>query len=101
METRNGTPTAYSGFYIKDLRIIKNRSLKDIIMVDNLVHSFGLQIDNGIPILEFQDNPKDEELKHIESILMDLKELDDVRPYLDKRLQLRRISNLSDKEMDL
>jgi len=40
-----------SGFYIKDLRIIKNRPLKDIIMVDNLVHSVGLQIDNGIPIL--------------------------------------------------
>ena len=37
METKNG-------FYIKDLRIIKNRNLKDIVMVDNLVHSFGLQI---------------------------------------------------------
>ena len=44
METQNG-------FFIKDLRIIQNRSLKDIIMVDNLVHSFGLQINNGIPIL--------------------------------------------------
>lgn len=44
METQNG-------FFIKDLRIIQNRDLKDIIMVDNLVHSFGLQITNGIPIL--------------------------------------------------
>jgi CTD small phosphatase-like protein 2 len=51
METRNGTVVSHSGFYIKDLRIIKNRNLKDIVMVDNLVHSFGLQIDNGIPIL--------------------------------------------------
>jgi CTD small phosphatase-like protein 2 len=32
------------GFFIKDLRIIKNRGLKDIIMIDNLVHSFGLQL---------------------------------------------------------
>jgi CTD small phosphatase-like protein 2 len=44
METQNG-------FFIKDLRIIQNKELKDIIMVDNLVHSFGLQLTNGIPIL--------------------------------------------------
>jgi CTD small phosphatase-like protein 2 len=44
LETKNG-------FYIKDLRIIQNRELKDIIMIDNLAHSFGLQVNNGIPIL--------------------------------------------------
>lgn len=49
METKNG-------FFIKDLRIVSNRSLKDIILVDNLVHSFGLQVDNGIPILEYKNN---------------------------------------------
>ncbi len=45
-----------NGFKIKDLRMIKNRSLDNIIIVDNLVHSFGLQLDNGIPILEYIDN---------------------------------------------
>jgi CTD small phosphatase-like protein 2 len=45
-----------SGFFIKDLRIITNRTLKDIVMVDNLVHSFGLQLTNGIPILDFTNN---------------------------------------------
>ena len=50
------------GFYIKDLRIIKNRKLKDIVLVDNLIHSFGLQIENGIPILDFIDNKNDMEL---------------------------------------
>ena len=52
METHNG-------LRIKDLRIIKNRSLSDIVIVDNLVHSFGLQIDNGIPILDFTNNKDD------------------------------------------
>jgi len=44
METNNG-------YNVKDLRIVDNRELKDIVIVDNLVHSFGLQIENGIPIL--------------------------------------------------
>jgi len=34
METKNG-------FFIKDLRILKNKSLKSMVLVDNLAHSFG------------------------------------------------------------
>lgn len=48
---RRNCMETHNGFYIKDLRIIKNRTLKDIVLVDNLVHSFGLQLENGIPIL--------------------------------------------------
>jgi len=29
------------GIFIKDLRVIKNRDLKDVILVDNSVYSFG------------------------------------------------------------
>ena len=29
------------GVYIKDLRIIKNRELRDMVIVDNAVYSFG------------------------------------------------------------
>ena len=32
------------GFFIKDLRIVKNRALNEMILVDNLAHSFGLQL---------------------------------------------------------
>jgi len=53
METQNG-------FFIKDLRIISDVELKDIVMIDNLVHSFGLQITNGIPILDFTNNKHDQ-----------------------------------------
>jgi len=52
------------GVYIKDLRIIKNRSLKDIVIVDNAVYSFGFRLDNGIPIPSFYEDQKDEEMLH-------------------------------------
>lgn len=68
-----------NGFKIKDLRIIKNRGLEDIVLVDNLVHSFGLQLDNGIPILEFTSNKEDKELLRLEKILMEAKNYTDVR----------------------
>lgn len=29
------------GIFIKDLRVIRNRDLKDVILVDNSVYSFG------------------------------------------------------------
>lgn len=53
------------GVYIKDLRIIKNRILENMVIVDNAVYSFGFQLDNGIPIIPFYDDPNDEELHHL------------------------------------
>ena len=39
--SRNFCLETKKGLYIKDLRIISNRSLKDLIIVDNLSHSFA------------------------------------------------------------
>lgn len=84
METQNG-------FFIKDLRIISNRELKDIVMVDNLVHSFGLQITNGVPILEFLDNSQDTEFQGLQKLLIEASTKDDVREYLDEKLRLKQL----------
>jgi len=58
------TPTE-EGVYIKDLRVIGNRNMQDMIIVDNAAYSFGYQIENGIPIVPFYDNKTDQELKHL------------------------------------
>lgn len=45
--------------YIKDLRIFEGRDMKDLIIVDNAVYSFGSQLSNGIPILPFKFDKED------------------------------------------
>lgn len=83
---------------IKDLRIIKNRQLSDIVIVDNLVHSFGLQIDNGIPILDFIDNKEDKELLGLEKILLELKDVTDVREFIKNKISLRKCLEISEED---
>jgi CTD small phosphatase-like protein 2 len=41
------------GFFVKDLRIFKGIDLKDILIIDNYVHSFAFHLENGIPIVPF------------------------------------------------
>ncbi|CAD8067911.1 unnamed protein product [Paramecium sonneborni] len=77
-----------NGFFIKDLRIITNRNLKDIVIIDNLAHSFGLQLENGIPILEWTQDPKDEELRFLQQYLIELSKEEDVRRFNREKLKL-------------
>lgn len=41
MLTRGNCMETKNGFFIKDLRILKGKNMKDVILVDNLSHSFG------------------------------------------------------------
>ncbi len=52
-------------------------------MVDNLAHSFGLQVTNGIPILQFLANSEDRELQGLEKMLIEMSTVPDVRDYLE------------------
>jgi CTD small phosphatase-like protein 2 len=85
LETKNG-------FFIKDLRIFKNRDLSNIVIVDNLLHSFGFQIENGIPILEWTGNKVDEELKHLAEYLHSIYKEPDLRVCLRDRFRLMELS---------
>lgn len=81
------------GVYIKDLRIIKNRNLKDMVIVDNAVYSFGFQLDNGIPILPFYDDKADEEMLHLIYYLKCLVQFEDIREQNKKAFQLKELEN--------
>ena len=85
------------GIYIKDLGIITNREIKNMVIVDNHAHAFALQLENGIPILEWKDDKNDRELKYIFHYLLKLAGSDDVRTFNRSSLRLQEISNLESK----
>ncbi|CAD8175522.1 unnamed protein product [Paramecium octaurelia] len=76
------------GFYIKDLRIISNKQIKNMLIVDNLAHSFGFQIDNGIPILEWHDDMNDQELKYLATYLMEAADQENLSLFNKNRQRL-------------
>lgn len=90
-----------NGFFIKDLRIVSNRDLKNILIVDNLAHSFGFQIENGVPILEWYDSEKDQELLYLKEYLKEAALQDDVREFNIKRLKLQELGALEKEDLKL
>ena len=81
------------GVYIKDLRIISNRSLEDMVIIDNAAYSFGYQIDNGIPIIPFYENKLDEELRHLIPYLKFLNGVKDLRDIIKQTFKLSLYGN--------
>lgn len=93
MQTKNG-------FFIKDLRIIRNKNLKDMIIVDNLAHSFGFQIDNGVPILEWHSGT-DSELFYLKNYLLVASKYTDVREFNNAKLRLIELASKEPEELEI
>jgi len=73
--------------------------MKDMILVDNAIYSFGLQLSNGIPIIPFKTDKTDEEFKHLTSFLRDCYKLDDLTDPLKKSFhfdELKEMYNFDD-----
>jgi len=76
---RESCVVSEEGLHVKDLRVIGNRNLQDIILVDNAAYSFGFQLENGIPIIPFYDNKADQELRNLIPYLKFLSSVKDLR----------------------
>lgn len=77
------------GNYLKDLTIL-NRELTKVAIVDNSPYVFAYQIDNGVPIESWYNDPRDRELLHLLPFLESLKDVPDVRPYIRKEFKLAK-----------
>jgi len=85
---RESCVTTEEGLYIKDLRIFANRNLKDMVIVDNAMYSFGYQFENGIPIIPYYYHKSDKELKTLVPYLKSLYHVRDVRDINIKSFKL-------------
>ena len=81
------------GVYIKDLRVFHQWSLKDIVLVDNAVYSFGFQLDNGIPIFPYIQGKDDKQLLYLKEYLSLIVEKDLIKN-LKKTFQMKFMYNI-------
>jgi len=90
----------YDPNYLKDLDIL-GRDPRQVIIVDNLIQAFALQLDNGIPIPDWRnDNPYDDELLKILDFLKSIKDVDDVRPHIRKRWRISQHVKAADAKIN-
>lgn len=79
LNNTNINPLLNEFLYLKDLRILDNIPLEKIILIDNSVLSFCLQLENGIPIFPFYSEKSDSELRVLVNYLNHLSIVKDVR----------------------
>ena len=71
--------------YLKDLKVLEGgRNLSEIVIVDNTVASYYLNMENGIPIIDFEGNPNDRALFHLTVYLKSLLYEEDVRDKISR-----------------
>jgi len=86
--------------YIKDLRIIRNFNIKDMIIIDHSAFNFAFHLENRIPIqpfIENVDNKEDKEFIFLKNYLLHLSKVDDIQDENNKIIKLIK-SKILDNE---
>jgi len=86
---RDGTVTYKGQQFVKDLSIL-GRDLSRVVLIDNNPLAMLASPDNAMPIMSWYDDPNDKELEKALAILLQMKDLKDIRPYLKKKFNFRQ-----------
>eukprot|EP00742_Colponemidia_sp_Colp-10_P005557 GILJ01005940.1.p1 GENE.GILJ01005940.1~~GILJ01005940.1.p1 ORF type:complete len:335 (-),score=24.14 GILJ01005940.1:30-1034(-) len=79
-----------NGIHVKDLRIL-GRPLESTLLVDNSFFSFAYQLENGLPVKTWIEDPDDTELLMLIPFLKAIATSEDVRPVLREVFQLFKL----------
>lgn len=91
---RDSCITTKEWVFIKDLRIFEDQwDMKDMVLIDNAVHSFGFQVNNGIPMVPFYNDKNDREMIYLTHYLKGLVNLQDMRPMLKSTFWIEKLIN--------
>ena len=77
--------------YVKDLRVLGNRELANVVIVDNTPVCFYANLDNGIYIPSYFGASDDVELMKIARFLLEVEGVEDVRPYVAQFAGIKRL----------
>lgn len=81
-------------YFVKDLRIVQDRELENMVLVDNSIISMAYNIDNGIPVAPFFRWTKgDEEFLFLHSYLDELFHVEDIREHNREKFKLQEIQD--------
>ncbi len=76
--------------YVKDLGRFEGCDPKNTIIIDNLIQSFALNLDTGLPIKPFFDDYRDMELIQYMTMLEEAAESRSLAEFLSTRFRIPR-----------
>lgn len=80
---------------MKDLTILlNNRTLADIVIVDNKIESYASNLENGIPITDYLGQDHDEMLIILKKYLLKFKDRNDVRQLILRDFYLEHLQEM-------
>ena len=91
--TRGDCLKTKKGFTVKDLRLVSGIDTSRVVLVDNSVHCFAPQINNGIPIIPYYDEKDDIELLKLLDFLVAIKDEVDLSRFLGDYFRLSLLIN--------
>ena len=80
--------TKEENVFVKDIRVLKNRKKEDLILIDNYIYSFAVDIENGLLIKPYYSGKDDNELEPMGRILKNLKSFMDSPEFLTIHFKL-------------
>lgn len=82
--------------YIKDLRVLGQRPQDKTCIVDNAIHSYFMNLRNGIPVIPFMQDRNDDQLPKLADFLMAVDCQNDIRTVIDKHFNYDAFMSVED-----